>query len=248
MMQRRYGFTLIELLVVISIIGVLIALLLPALGSAREASRRSVCASNLRQLCLGATVYATDHRGVLPPMRWPGISALNEMRANHWSRWGALKNGSQPLAWQNFGVAYENGIVTAPEGFDCPSQTDPQLQSDTYAPWPSPTPVGGIPGQSGIRLAYMFNPRVRDLAGGDRFRKYDRIDDFPVRGMFGLDVLESRSKTAHADLTGWNTATPDTAVRFRRSPAAYNLMVTTPGFSDNSPAFETALDLIEAVP
>ena len=59
------GFTLVELLVVIAIIGVLVALLLPAVQAAREAARRSACTNNLRQLALGV-VNHVDARGHFP--------------------------------------------------------------------------------------------------------------------------------------------------------------------------------------
>jgi prepilin-type N-terminal cleavage/methylation domain-containing protein/prepilin-type processing-associated H-X9-DG protein len=63
--HRPQGFTLVELLVVIAIIGVLVALLLPAVQSAREASRRTACTNNIRQLGIAATNFA-DVNGKYP--------------------------------------------------------------------------------------------------------------------------------------------------------------------------------------
>ena len=71
--ERRVGFTLIELLVVISIVAILMAILLPALRHAKEGARRTICASNQRQICMAEIAHAVDHSGefVRNDVRYP---------------------------------------------------------------------------------------------------------------------------------------------------------------------------------
>ncbi len=65
-MKGIIAFTLIELLVVVAIIAILAAILLPALQKAKESSRRSLCASNLRQLHTATMMYVEDNNGMFP--------------------------------------------------------------------------------------------------------------------------------------------------------------------------------------
>jgi prepilin-type N-terminal cleavage/methylation domain-containing protein/prepilin-type processing-associated H-X9-DG protein len=78
MKQRNQAFTLIELLVVIAIIGVLIALIAPAIASTRERAHMAECMSNMRQLALSAMMYSDDHNGRIPDISTTDLGSYVE--------------------------------------------------------------------------------------------------------------------------------------------------------------------------
>lgn len=86
--QKKGGFTLIEMLVVVAVLGILAALLFPAIGSARGRAQTSGCASNLRQIGVAANAYAMDNGGRLPPYSIDpdyAKTVLNGNVAQYWS-------------------------------------------------------------------------------------------------------------------------------------------------------------------
>jgi len=113
--NARRGFTLIELLVVISIIATLMALILPAIQSAREAARRTQCQNNLKNLTLAAINYAEAHRGQLPASgTYPGSNADASMDGSREQIFASHSWVLDLLPYLDNQAIYERWVFTVP--------------------------------------------------------------------------------------------------------------------------------------
>lgn len=160
-MTQRHpkAFTLIELLVVISIIALLISLLLPALGNARQSARVVQSASNLRQLDLATNAYAVESRGIVP-LGYQGASVWDSHLLHHEG------NGGYYLM---LGKLLRAQFLTSPGVFQCPNYTNarsgPAGESTDFSgtnPFPLPSP-----GAVRVRMDYQTRPGGK-LSGPDR--------------------------------------------------------------------------------
>ena len=143
LLRRRQGFTLVELLVVIAIIGILVALLLPAIQAARESARRRKCSNNLRQIGVAFQNHHdvfrfypsgglswTSPRTWLPPGIPGGIPAGAETQAWGWA-YQILPYVEQKVVWEDPNDSRVPG-TTIPV-YSCPSLRPPTIFPYTQA-------------------------------------------------------------------------------------------------------------------
>lgn len=157
------AFTLIELLVVIAIIAILAAMLLPALGKAKEKALRVNCISNLRQIGVGVSSYTIDANDVLPICGWP-------TGQNPWQTYSACRvtPGTSTLTrgYMSLGLLFRSKTCPDPKVFYCPSNKG--IDNNTWVHsyystspnnWPS-TP--STSGDEQVRTGYNYFPQVKE--------------------------------------------------------------------------------------
>lgn len=199
--SRHRAFTLIELLVVVSIIGMLLALLLPALSGARGAAVRTHCQSNLRSVHGLTHAFATEHAGRVPLGYRGGRMQWNTMIYSGTSGRFVL-----------FGRLYLDGLMEVPSVFYCPAEMSPDQQWATASnPWPPG--AAGDPAAN-VQGGYASTP-VIDWGFGELPPPpgMPMLDDLHADPMFADTVgLPERVDTRHRE--GVSVLYGDAAVRW----------------------------------
>jgi prepilin-type N-terminal cleavage/methylation domain-containing protein/prepilin-type processing-associated H-X9-DG protein len=239
-MRRRPGFTMIELLMVIAIIAVLIALLLPAIQSAREIARRTHCSNNLLQLGIALGNYASAHQ-VLPPGVVNDKGPIHNLPPGYHHGWAVqilpfIEQGTVyrrfDLRCSVYGLANETARSSRILTFHCPSDFSPRGETN-YAGCHHDVEA---PIDADNRGVLYLNSHVR----------FDEITDGPAYTILLGEIL---SGTSLGWASGTRSTLRNTGSRLnQRDPAVVNPRVppfTTPNYPTEASRIEAMEALFE---
>lgn len=213
-MPVKRGFSLVELLVVVGIIAVLIAVLLPTLGKAREAAGRTACLSNLRQIHQTLALYSLANREYVPIGYRAGVpEGMKQFNSMVYS--GTTK---RHVLW---GLLLQSGYMKEPRIFFCPQENDPSRQQGTdvnvWPPGPDNVSTKNVQAGYGGRPDWSVPddpntwtpstlPKLKDFHQkamlADIVGLVARVDS---RHRTGVNVLKGDGSAGWVDRKGFNT-------------------------------------------
>jgi len=212
----RSGFSLIELLVVISIIAVLAALLLPAVGAVKRMAQRTTCMGHLRQVVMGLMAWSGDNEG-RAPLTYENFQAYNSFLV--------INDFNQDRA---LGLLWRGGCVDALQAFHCPAETNAGYRFNTPGnPWPHPSGTWTKAGYATRPLWHVdkHDPLLAQPAGIAAPPRWSNLSQRAVLA----DITHEPSVLASRHLVGVNVAFGDGHVAWSPAsgaPAAWRAIPT----------------------